>query len=147
MTYSSKTIASWSVIVLILVQFIPLNRINPPASSKIQLPNAITSLLKKACYDCHSYETRWTRIAYVAPASWFVSGFVSSGRSALNFSTVKSDEITPLLSKKIQTIVKKGNAHQQLYHLLKPEAQLSTSDTELLLKWLNSLLTTRENSV
>jgi len=138
MTFSIKSIASWSVIVLILIQFIPLNRINPPANPKIQLPDTIKSSLKKACYDCHSYETQWTQIAYVAPASWLACSIVSSGRTALNFSTLnKNQRGELLLTMKIRNVVKKGSAHQQLYYLLKPEAQLSTTETKSLLQWLN----------
>jgi hypothetical protein len=143
MTFSTKSIASWSIIILILMQFIPLNRINPPARPKIQLPYTIKSSLQKACYDCHSYETQWTQITYIAPASWLACSIVSSGRTALNFSTLNNNETrTPSLTKKIRNMVQKGSAHQQLYYLLKPEAQLSISETKSLLQWL----TTQENS-
>jgi len=138
MTFSTKSIASWSIIILILMQFIPLNRIPPPASPKIQLPCIIKSSLKKACYDCHSYETQWPQIAYIAPASWLTRSIVSSGRTALNFSTLKKNETkAPLLTAKIRNVVQKGSAHQRLYYLLKPEAQLSINETNSLLQWLN----------
>ena len=138
MTLSIKSIASWSIVVLILMQFVPLNRINPPVPSQIQIPYTIKSSLKKACYDCHSYETKWTQIAYIAPASWLACGIVSSGRTALNFSTLKKNETrAPLLTTKLRHTVKKGSAHQQLYYLLKPEAQLSIKETNAVLQWLN----------
>lgn len=140
MTFSTKSIASWSIILLILMQFVPLDRINPPANPKIQLPPSIKKSLKKACYDCHSYETQWTKIAYLAPASWLASGIVSSGRTALNFSTLNNNEArAPLLTIKLNKVVQKASEHQQLYYLLKPEAQLSKSESNAILQWLNKL--------
>ncbi|MEI7694028.1 MAG: heme-binding domain-containing protein [Chlorobium sp.] len=135
---SSKSIASWTIILLILLQFVPLNRINPPPIQEIQFPESIKSSLKKACYDCHSYETQWRGVAYIAPASWIVSSTVSSGRTALNFSTSgDAQEITSGLMKiRIRNVVSKGVAHQQLYYLLTPERELTMTETRLLLQWL-----------
>ena len=53
------------------------------------LPNAprdVQWILRRACYDCHSTETRWPIWAYVAPLSWQVVGDVERARSVLNFS-------------------------------------------------------------
>ena len=43
-------------------------------------------ILRRACYDCHSGESRWPIWAYVAPMSWRVVGDVNRARVALNFS-------------------------------------------------------------
>lgn len=138
MTVSFKSMASWAVLVLILMQFVPLRRINPPADSEIQLPESIKHSLKKACYDCHSYETRWRGIAYIAPASWLASSSVSSGRMALNFSTWNdcNRREKRLTTTKLGDVVSAGAAHQPLYYLWQPEAQLTASETRALLKWL-----------
>ena len=139
MTCSFKSIASWSLVVLILMQFAPLKRINPPVVSIIQLPCLITSSLKKACYDCHSNETRWDTIAYIAPASWLASNTVASGRNALNFSEWNIQDMANNQQKitKIQKVISEGSAHQKLYYLWKPETRLTVKETETLLQWLN----------
>ncbi|MFZ4524658.1 MAG: heme-binding domain-containing protein [Chlorobium sp.] len=139
MTFSFKSTASWSLVVLILMQFVPLKRINPPVVSEIQLPHVIKSSLKKACYDCHSNETRWDSFGYVAPASWLASTRVASGRTALNFSTGNSQKTAEktLPTKEIMRVVTNGSAHQPLYYLWKPETHLTIKETEALLQWLN----------
>jgi len=85
MNTSFKSIAGWTLLLLILIQFVPLRRINPPATESFKAPQPIRRILKNACYDCHSYETRWPKAAYIAPASWVIYRTVSAGRSALNF--------------------------------------------------------------
>ena len=139
MTFSFKSIASWSIVVLILMQFVPLKRINPPVVSVVQLPCLIKSSLKKACYDCHSNETRWDTIAYIAPASWLASNIVASGRATLNFSTWHNQKTTEktLPTTQILKVVAEGAAHQQLYYLWKPETHLTDKEKITLVQWLN----------
>ena len=138
MTDSKKSFASWTVILLIFLQFVPLNRINLPASTDTQLPESIKSSLKKACYDCHSYETQWRRIAYIAPPSWIIARTVSLGRTALNFSTSgDSKKITSgLLNKRLRSVVSKGVAHQPLYYFMTPQKQLTLTEIRALQQWL-----------
>jgi hypothetical protein len=40
----------------------------------------------RACYDCHSNESRWPVYSYIAPMSWLVRRDVEAGREELNFS-------------------------------------------------------------
>jgi hypothetical protein len=44
------------------------------------------ALAVRACFDCHSNETRWPWYAQVAPISWSVQDHVDEGRRELNFS-------------------------------------------------------------
>lgn len=72
------------------LQFIPARRTNPPVSTDFiaaaAVPAAEARLLRAACYDCHSQETRWPWYARVAPASWWIARHVREGREHLNFS-------------------------------------------------------------
>jgi hypothetical protein len=43
-------------------------------------------LAKRACFDCHSNETKWPGYADVAPMSWVMQHHVEVGRSVMNFS-------------------------------------------------------------
>jgi hypothetical protein len=52
---------------------------NPP-------PPEISAMLRGACYDCHSYETRWPWYGYVAPVSLWLDSHVHDAREHLNFS-------------------------------------------------------------
>lgn len=71
----------------VVVQFIPVDRTNPPV---VQEPNwdspQTRALAERACFDCHSNETKWPWYSKVAPVSWLVAHDVEEGRAALNLS-------------------------------------------------------------
>lgn len=140
MTLSLKSVSSWAVLLLILMQFIPLNRINPRISSDIETPNIIKQSLKKACYDCHSNETRWPTFAYIAPISWLLSSKVSAGRNVLNFSRWNNENNAQLHNQKtsISRIFAEGTLHQPLYYLWNRDAQLNERETKIVMDWLKN---------
>jgi hypothetical protein len=86
-----KSIAGKFVLIIIIVgvaiQFIPVGRSNPPVEEEILTPPQVKTILKRACYDCHSHETKWPWYSQVAPASWLLAWDVHEGREELNFST------------------------------------------------------------
>lgn len=85
MNNKTSIIAGWIIIALILIQFIPLTRIDQPSKEPSQIPVSVLAVLKSHCFDCHSSETRWPQTAYIAPLSWYVTGKVRYARNALNF--------------------------------------------------------------
>src|SRR5207237_6610356 len=42
---------------------------NPPERSKLDAPPQVEAILRRACYDCHSNETKWPLYARIAPGS------------------------------------------------------------------------------
>lgn len=82
----------WFLIVIALIQFIPVNRINKPVDKKVNFvnvfatPGNVQEILKKGCYDCHSNETIYPDYAYVAPIAWSIKNHINEGREHLNFS-------------------------------------------------------------
>ena len=42
--------------------------------------------MRRACFDCHTNETRWPLYARVAPGSWLMARDVHNGRNHLNLS-------------------------------------------------------------
>ena len=63
------------------------NRTNPPVQADFRGLTEVVSVLRRACYDCHSNETVWPWYSRVAPVSWVIAHDVNEGRAALNFST------------------------------------------------------------
>jgi mono/diheme cytochrome c family protein len=73
---------------LLAIQLVPYGRAhtNPPVVMEPAWDAPATrELVRTACYDCHSNETRWPWYAHVAPASWLVQRDVDEGRAHLNF--------------------------------------------------------------
>jgi hypothetical protein len=92
----------------------------PPWSSA-----ADRALAQRACFDCHSNETRWPWYSYVAPASWLVAYDVNEGRERLNFSdwvegTHDADEASEE--------VLEGEMPPRIYTVLHPEAVLTPAE-------------------
>ncbi|MEI6847768.1 MAG: heme-binding domain-containing protein [Chlorobiaceae bacterium] len=140
MNQSLRSIASWITLLLMVIQFIPLQRINPPANPTMLAPEYVKKSLKKACYDCHSYETRWPRIAYIAPLSWIVYSSVISGRNVLNFSTwnKKNHAETIRQAEQIRRVLSKNTNHQRIYYTLQPKMQLTQQEKSAILNWMNN---------
>jgi len=74
--------------IFVAMQFIQTEKINKntPKNLEIKAPVHIKTMLKNACYDCHSNEVRWPWYSNIAPFSWIIDDHVNNGRSALNFS-------------------------------------------------------------
>jgi mono/diheme cytochrome c family protein len=54
--------------------------------SRHTAPAEVRAAFQRACYDCHSNETRYPWYAEVQPAGWFLATHVRDGKKHLNFS-------------------------------------------------------------
>jgi len=92
-----KRCLKWTVVILLaafgLLQLTNLGHTNPAVAAGHDLlsssnppPAEVASMLRNACYDCHSYETRWPWYGHVAPVSWWLNSHVADAREVLNFS-------------------------------------------------------------
>lgn len=89
MKLGASRLALGAVLALLAIQFIPYghDRVNPPVVAEPAWDSPRTrELAHRACFDCHSNETRWPWYSSIAPFSWIVHGDVEGGRAVLNFS-------------------------------------------------------------
>ncbi len=130
------------VAALSAIQFIPVERSNPPLEDDIAAPDEVKKVLRRSCYDCHSNETRWPWYARVAPVSWLIARDVEEGRRELNFS-VWNKFTGARRARKFKEIVEQveqGKMPQWYYVLLHPDAKLAPGDKELILNWARQAL-------
>lgn len=77
---------------LIIIQFKRIdksNPISPPSKDIFAILDAsqeVQSLVKTACYDCHSHETKYPWYSNISPISWVLEHHIEDGRKHLNFS-------------------------------------------------------------
>lgn len=132
-----KRLAIAFVVTLIAVQFVPVNRINPPVEGKPVMSAELEPVVRRACYDCHSNETRWPWYTGIAPISLLIARDVQEGRRELNFSTWdRYDERRK--ARKLNEIVKeveKGTMPPWYYVPVHPDARLSPAQQELIVRW------------
>jgi Haem-binding domain len=76
------------VVVFVGMQLVPVKHIgeNPPDRFKMDAPPEVLAIMKRACFDCHTNETRWPIYTRVAPGSWLMARDVHNGREHMNFS-------------------------------------------------------------
>lgn len=113
------------VVVFLVIQLVPYGRdhADPPVTTAISWPDAQSeSLIRGACYDCHSNETKWPWFTNVAPMSWLAYNDVQEGRAALNFS--ESGGEMPEPDEMIEAI-QEGRMPPPQYKFLHPEARLT----------------------
>src|SRR5687768_16469663 len=121
----------------VAIQFIPAQRTNRLGSGDPQAPREVQWILRRACYDCHSTETRWPIWAYVAPVSWQVVSDVERARKMVNFSdwASYSPEVRAALK---ATIAYSTSTHRMptwYYLTLHPDAKLTEADLAALTAW------------
>ena len=127
-------------VVGLLMQFYRPARTNPstdPARTlwaHVAVPPETAAVLKRACRDCHSNDTRWPWYSNVAPVSWLVIDDVNHGRSHFNYSDwarYDAKESEHLL-KSVCTLARKGEMPLSIYLPMHPDARLSQADVDAL---------------
>jgi hypothetical protein len=137
-------VLKWSVVGLcvafIAIQIVPVNRSNPAVQGDFRGSPEVVSVLRRACYDCHSNETVWPWYSRVAPVSWVIAHDVNEGRAALNFSTWNqlSAEKQAEAMKESWEEVAEGKMPTWYYVAPHPEARLSANDQSVLRAWSGS---------
>lgn len=124
------------ILALIGIQFIPVERSNPPVVSDIDAPTNVKDILRKACYDCHSNETNWAWYTKIAPMSLIAVKDVEDGRKHLNFSewgsyTTKTEQIKA----EIWEEVREEHMPPWMYRVSHSEAKLTIEEKNILRNW------------
>ena len=118
---------------LLLIQLVPYGRAheNPAvrAEPKWDSP-AVHELAQRACFNCHSNETKWPWYSWVAPMSWLVQSDVEEGRHHLNFSEWDREQKH---AEHAAEMVEEGEMPPWFYLPLHPEAKLTADEKKQLI--------------
>lgn len=125
------------IIVLVGIQFIPVEKTNPPVESELRAPKPVLETFKKSCYDCHSNETKWFWYSDFAPVSWLIVKDVNEGREHLNFSNwgKMSPGDIDKMKREIWEEVESGEMPLGTYTLIHPELKLTNQDLSTIRDW------------
>jgi hypothetical protein len=128
------------VLLLLGVQAFRVERTNPPVTGEVAAPAGVQAVLRRACYDCHSYETRWPWYSGVAPVSWLVAHDVQEGREELDLSAWTAYPPKKQVKKlrEVAEQVAEGEMPPWYYVLLHPEARLNDAEVAVLRAWTES---------
>ena len=127
-------------IALVVIQVVPYgrNHTNPPVRQEPNWNTAQTrALAKRACFDCHSNETRYPWYSNIAPVSWLTERDTLEGRSKLNFSEWdRPQEDADHAAEE----VRKGEMPLWFYVPLHSEARLSAAERAALVAGLQATI-------
>ena len=142
---TKKIILAVAVLVVIL-QLFQIDKTNPVADPELDFiaianpPAEIGSLIKTACYDCHSHQTKYPWYTYTQPLGWWIKDHIDHGRGELNFSEWgnyptrradhKLEESAELVLEEEMPLPSYLKTHS--------EARLSTEQRELLAYWFET---------
>ena len=104
---------------------------------RADVPAPVLSILRRACFDCHSEETRWPWYSVLPVASWLIEHDVEEGRSQINLSRWERYNAFDRADKldKMCELATNGKMPLRPYRLLHPEARLSETDVKALCAW------------
>lgn len=126
-------IAKWVLLLAVLIQFVPFGHehTNPPAVREPVWDSPETkSLVRRACFDCHSNQTTWPWYSNVAPVSWLVQRDVNGGRRHLNFSEWDRPQRH---ARDVAAEVQGGDMPPWFYLPMHPAARLSDAEKQALI--------------
>jgi len=129
-------------LVLFAIQFVPYGRdhARPPEQVRVAWDTQRTEeLVRRACFDCHSNETRWPWYASIAPISWRIQTDVNLARRKLDFTAFDAgDETMAEAAAEAAETVTRGDMPPQDYVLMHPEAQLRGAERQALVAGLEA---------
>ena len=136
----------------VIIIFIAIQFITPPRNKSMQVlstditntysvPENVYAVLKKACYDCHSNNTRYPWYANLQPFGWQLQQHIKNGKKDLNFSEFGSYSSRRKINKlrAIDKSIKNGTMPLSSYTLLHKNARLTKDDIQLIIDWTNKI--------
>ena len=141
------------LVVFVLIQFIRPDK-NQSTSQKLTtditgiyvVPNDVQTILKNACYDCHSNNTKYPWYVNIQPVGWFMAGHIKNGKKELNFNeygTYSSKRQRNKL-KRMKEQIEENKMPLSSYTLIHREARLTANQKEQITRWIDSTLNATE---
>jgi len=107
------------------------------AAGRTPFPAPVMSTVRRACFDCHSDETRWPWYAALPFASRLIERDVKDGRGQLNLSRwmqYNAFDRADMLDKMCQ-LASSGRMPPWKYRLMHPDARVSAAEAVTFCAW------------
>ena len=132
--------------VLIIIQFFRIDKTIKPINTKTdyisvaQTNPEISTILKNACYDCHSNQPTYPWYTNIAPVSWWIKNHVNEGSHHLSFSEWETYTFKRKDHKLEECIemIEEGEMPMNSYTWMHGEAKLTNAQRTLLIDWFKA---------
>jgi hypothetical protein len=141
------------ILLFLLVSFIIIQFFHPkPNKSDSDQPNFIgkaypvpddvSAILKKACNDCHSNNSRYPWYSNIQPVDWWLTNHIKEGKNHLNFDEYANRSPRYQYGKMDETadLVKKGEMPLNSYTWIHKDAILKDEEKQKLIDWANGIM-------
>lgn len=105
------------------------------------VPDNVQEVLKVACYDCHSNNTRYPWYNNVQPITWWLNDHVKEGKQHLNFSEFGGYS-TKRKAKKLTEVagtITDNEMPMSSYTFIHKDAVLNDAQKALVVNWARGL--------
>lgn len=131
-------------ILFIAIQFIRPARnrskqvLSTDISKTFAVSDSVQVILKNACYDCHSNNTKYPWYVNIQPTGWLMAKHINQAKEELNFSEFGSYSPRRQISKLngIVNSIKDDIMPLPSYKLMHKNAQLGTFEKRLIYTWV-----------
>jgi len=108
------------------------------------VPDDVHMILKKACNDCHSNNTRYPWYSNVQPVDWWLTNHIKEGKRGLNFDEYTSRRLRYQYGKMddIIDLVKKEEMPLKSYTWIHKDAILTDAEKNTLIAWAGGIMDT-----
>ncbi|MCU0335986.1 MAG: heme-binding domain-containing protein [Chitinophagaceae bacterium] len=112
----------------------------------VTVPDSVKTILKTACYDCHSNFTQYPWYSSIQPIGWWLKDHIDEGKSHLNFqefALVKANDRFKTVAlrqdhklEEVAETVESGEMPMNSYTWVHSEAKLSAAQKTTLINWV-----------
>lgn len=143
---SLKRIGIAIIVLFIVIQVFQINKTNNLVNEQTdfiavtQTNPEVATILKNACYDCHSNQPTYPWYTSVAPVSWWIKNHINEGSKHLNFSIWQTYTVKRKDHKLEECVemIEEGEMPMNSYTWMHPEAKLTDAQKQLLIDWFKA---------
>lgn len=105
------------------------------------VPDDVKSILTKACFDCHSNNTRYIWYCYVQPVDWWTNKHIQDGKRGLNFDEFANKSPRYQYNKlgDVKELLEKGEMPLDSYLWIHKDAKLADAEKNKIYAWTDSI--------
>ncbi|MBS1772384.1 MAG: heme-binding domain-containing protein [Bacteroidetes bacterium] len=135
------------IILFVVLQFIrPSRNISDAAavndiSTAYNVPADVHETLKKACYDCHSNNTRYPWYTNIQPVGLWMQNHINEGKEEINFSefaTYKKKKQAHKMEEVVK-MIEKNEMPLSSYTWIHKDAILTDAEKTAVINWAKAL--------
>lgn len=131
------------LIVFIVIQFFrPEKNVSAQTSrnditTQYSMPGDVKQIMDKACFDCHSNNTKYPWYAEIQPVAWWLANHVEEGKEHINYSEFTSYGLRKQYHKLEETeeMVKENEMPLDSYTWMHRDAKLTTEERQRITQW------------